>query len=884
MLICLFLLLPSLTLQAGDLSPHIRPEKYDLLLDTDFDTWNYSGNLTIKLLVLKETDEIKLHARQSLNITLLRIEDPYYKFNHPLNYLTAKVESLVEVVKEPWVLFECQPCSNHRLNAAKDLMVIKLRTPIKPGRYLIKSNFSGVVSSKLTGYYRTGYTMKHTGKYIKMASTHLSPDKARSVFPCFDEPQFRAVFALTIIHPNTLIATSNMPIRKETVIDSSRTATSFLDTPSMSTYLLAWVQHNFVFEEQTHQGVRMRDYARPAFRSVISEKIELVGKSVKFYNEFFGIPFPLPKMDTIGIPNYLVGGMENWGLITMSESSALSRKGQRFGSGEISFRNLFAHEVSHMWFGNLVTMYWWDDLWLKEGMASYLSYPCAGALYHDVDMMDQFMVNVWQTATFADNMITSHPVQMPIRVTSEITQIFDSITYKKGATVLAMLKDVMGEDNFKRGMSHFLDTYKYSTARYRDLLTSMTRFSDDGAKLKHFMDTYILQKNYPLLTLEVLSETKVRLVQSRYVRDSGMSIENDASPFNYTWYVPITLKTDKLDYSTSENILMTRKELILTLPQPFQWIKLNTGGKHLYVTHYPTKTLEIILKQVKTSASQIPKLQTLDHRDRGHVICDLFNAAQLNLVPYSTAFEAAKYLREEKHYLPWSLTYKYLRNIRDMIDEDLANCYRKYVVHLLVAQYQEVKVAKTTLVEQLKYEVFMKFARYIKSQRKSASYDEDDLHNLIRDYIAASPRARTDINLLVSTTDAAQIDLIGNTLLQHLSTSVSSIIRFIYHYSNQTPEAVWRVYKKNYSVYNDKYGLAQFEYAYALKTMIKAQRDSSVISEIEEFFRTHSARAGKLGVMNGLEEAKFTSKFKKDSEPELRKYLESQDFCQNIEK
>lgn len=360
-----------------------------------------------------------------------------------------------------------------------------------------------------------------------------------------------------------------------------------------------------------------------------------------------------------------------------------------------------------------------------------------------------------------------------------------------------------------------------------------------------------------------------------------MVIKNDTSPFNYTWHVPITFKTDSMKYSTDKSIMMSKKEMVLTLPKPFEWIKLNSEGRHLYVTHYSDSYLEKIMEVVKESARDPPK-EILDHRDRGHVICDIFNSAQVKLVPYSAAFEAAKYLKEEKHYLPWTLSYTYFKNIRSMIDESLADCYRKYIVHLLLPQYKEVMAAKTTLVEQLKFEIFTKFARYIKSERTSHVFDSESLSEQIAKYKAATPEQRAGLDLLVLTTDPDQVELIGNTVVRYPSTAVSIIVNFIARYSNNAPVAVWHVYRDNYKVYNDKYGLAQFEYARSLKNMIRHQREGKIISEIEEFFRTHTAGAGHLGVLNGLEEAKFVSKFKQDSEPELKRYLESQSFCRDL--
>jgi hypothetical protein len=287
------------------------------------------------------------------------------------------------------------------------------------------------------------------------------------------------------------------------------------------------------------------------------------------------------------------------------------------------------------------------------------------------------------------------------------------------------------------------------------------------------------------------------------------------------------------------------------------------------------------MKIVRENAAN-PSLNTMNHRDRGHFVSDIFNAAQVKLVPYSTACEAAKYLREEKHFLPWFLVYKYLRTIRSMIDESRANCYRKYIVHLLRPQYHETTLHKTTLVEQLKFQVFQQYARYIHSKRKSYKYDEGELDELLKKYKNATPEQRAGINIQVRTTDPGQVEKIGNVQLKYLSTSISSIVNFVNYYSSKAPEAVWHIYRDHYKLYNDKYGLAQFEYASTLKNMIKHQRNDKDISEIEQFFKSNTAGAGHLGVLNGLEEAKFIRKFKRESEPELKAYLEKQSFCQNL--
>ena len=863
---CILLTLPFTSHQSGDLPNSIRPERYDIFLDSDFDTWTYTGTVNIALNVLEEINEIFLHAVEAVNIETMVLCD------------RDGTNNITELTVGP------------RQNKAQDLIVFSLPTSLRAGTYVIKSKFSGSVSSTLTGYFKTSYEMNnsYSGKKqnVHITSTHLSPDKARTVFPSFDEPQFRAIFSLTLVHPDNITATSNMPVLQTISLDNGRKLTKFHDTPKMSTYLLVWVQHNFVFAYRTMSSlakeVELRHFI-PAggdfnFTSVAFDKLDLLERIIVFFNDFFEIPYPLPKLDMIGIPNFPFGGMENWGLVTLNQYTSLSERENRLGSAEIAIRNVLAHEVSHMWFGNLVTMSWWDDLWLKEGMASLLSYVCIDGIYDDVEMRDHHMIDNWLDAMLADREVSSHPVKISINATSEITQAFDSITYAKGATVLSMLRDVLGNEKFKSGMKHFLKSYQYSTASYNDLLESMTSFVEDKAIIKQFMDSFILKKNYPVVTVEMLANCKIRLSQSRYATRGGKSeLKDDSSNI---WAIPITIrsytKVNSSNMLVKSHIMMTNYSMDIDFNRTCHSIKLNFEGNFMYVTHYPENNLNKLLEIANNIDSP------MSYRDRGHVICDVFNAAMINLIPYSRAFEAARILQKEEHYLPWTLAYKYILKLREIIDESLADCFNQYISKLIAPQQHNVLSRNATLKDQLKKEIFLKYKNDLSYSRKQSSLSKKELLKL-KNYKLHSVEERAEGDIMFAITNSSKIERIGNALIKYPSSDSMISVIFVHFYSKCSPDAVWSVYKKNYDHYNANYGLTQFVYAELLRTMIGYQRSVVVISEIDTFFVDHPAGAGSLGVISGLEAAKFSSDFRNDSQAELRNYFEQHGFCKSHE-
>ena len=854
--IIIFLTLFKTVLAFGDLTADILPTLYTITLDTNFQTWRYTGYEEIYINVARDTEDLVMHSTVAVVITELRV-------SHNTRYISATFKK--------------------RRNAAKDVVVYHLSEKLKKNaHYVLHIKFNGEVSKKLTGYYRTGYIDKSTKKYIKMTGTHLSPDKSRTVFPCFDEPQFRAKFKLITIHPSILSAISNMPVKNTKSLTNGRTQTEFHATPPMSTYLLAWVHHNFVSATVTVDGVRISHWIRPHYKDRAKEKAVLIGKAIHYFNNFFGLKYPLPKLDSIGIPNYLVGGMENWGLITMKEETSLSTPESRYGKRELSYRLLLTHEVSHMWFGNLVTMKWWNDLWLKEGMATFLQFESARSIFHDADMASALLQKV-SRAMNADKVITSHSVEMPIKTTKQITQIFDTITYGKGAAVLSMLKEVLGPAKFKKGMTDFLKSYQYSVADYNNLMKSMTKgLGSDASLITKFMNRYVLQKNFPIISVKKVNSQNIRLTQKRFVRFKDLSIKNDTSPYNYRWIIPIDYKTDT--FKSEKKVMMTGEHHVIQLKRQFKWIKLNNEGKMMFVTLYEdTSLMDSLHKSLRNSFRSIHSNTQLSAKDRAQLLRDLFLSAEMKLIRYDTVLNIATYLKYEPDAVAWGLAATSFEEIRAYISGDLIMCLRTYVHQLVSLQYKVVRnKRKGRLQDQLKWTAFYRILTSVPKPHTETKVDEALLKATISKYKQANEFERRNIGIFLETTDKEQVIAIGNTVAKYPSRNVFKILSFIYRYANTNPEAVWQVYRYNYDVYNKKFGLAQFSYASALKYMISHQRSETVLTAIQTFFNSHTAGAGALGVERGLEKAKYGIYFRSELEGSLRDYLESKPYCGGV--
>ncbi len=425
--------------------------------------------------------------------------------------------------------------------------------------------FSGEAPDKLVGIYRAPYN----GDYI--ISTQFESVHAREMFPCVDHPAFKARFKLVVEIPRDLHAISNMPIERVT-LNGDRKVVEFAETPPMSTYLL-------------YLGIgRWEELVDPRGKYLIATvpgrsgygrlALEYARKSVDFYERYFGIPYPLPKMHLIAVPEFAFGAMENWGAITFRENALLAPE-----SPDVAQRRriaeVVAHEIAHQWFGDLVTMEWWDDLWLNESFATFMSYKAVDSFAPELRMWDNFLLGETDEAMLRDSLRATHPIHAKVNTPDEIESIFDEISYGKGASVLRMIEYFLGE-SFRKGLSSYLEHHAYSNARAQDLWEAIQPFTQ--VPVAELMNDWIMKPGYPYV--RVLAEgSRVELEQHRFSLTGGVE--------DLTYMVPLTLSVN----GRRLNVTMNSRTHVVEVGEPVRELRANLDRAGFYRVLYSDLSL-----------------------------------------------------------------------------------------------------------------------------------------------------------------------------------------------------------------------------------------------------------------------------------------------------
>jgi len=385
-----------------------------------------------------------------------------------------------------------------RINLQKSYDEVRLHTDqlLYPGNYTVKVDFEGSITRNMEGIYPC-FFKDAKGQEQKLIATQFESHHAREAFPCIDEPAAKAVFNLTLKTGQHKAILGNTPVKEQSSKDG-QVVTSFEPTPKMSTYLLAFAFGNMDYlESKTKNGTLVRSYATPANTPHTQFALETAVKCLDFYNDYFAIDYPLPKCDFVALPDFASGAMENWGLITFREQALLVDPANTSLSMKQYVANVVAHELTHQWFGNLVTMQWWNDLWLNESFASWMSYLAVDHLFPDWQVWTQFIADEQSLALGLDALEYTHPIQVPIKHPDEIRSIFDAISYEKGASVLHMLHGWIGADAFRDGLRLYLSKHAYANTTADDLWAAWEQVS--GQPVGQFMHTWISQPGYPLV-------------------------------------------------------------------------------------------------------------------------------------------------------------------------------------------------------------------------------------------------------------------------------------------------------------------------------------------------------------------------------------------------
>ncbi|KAK2867019.1 hypothetical protein Q8A67_025136 [Cirrhinus molitorella] len=548
-------------------------------------------------------------------------------------------------------------------------MAIHLTEKLIAGEsYELYTEFIGELSDDLGGFYRSEYYENGVKKVV--ATTQMEATDARKAFPCFDEPAMKAIFHITLLHDPATVALSNgvMIDKVDLTVDGTLvTKTTFAPTVVMSTYLVAFVVSDFGFTEQNTEDLQIRIFARQDAINAGQGQyaLNVTGPMFKFFEKYYNVPYPLPKSDQVGLPDFSFGAMENWGLITYRETALLYDEEISSNENKERIVTVIAHELAHQWFGNLVTVRWWNDLWLNEGFATYGEYIGADSAEPDWNIKDLIVLNDVHKVFAIDALATSHPLsskEEEILRPEQIKEVFDTISYSKGASVLRMLSSFLTEAVFIQGVQTYLDYFKFSNTVYTDLWEHLQTAVDiSGTSLpktvQEIMDRWVLQMGFPVVTINTATGD---ITQEHFLLDPETKPDRP-SEFNYEWFVPISWT--KKEAAQPLYWLLQKTELSDKMKiSGDEWILANINVTGYYRVNYDTENWQRLLNVLQTSRQSIPII------NRAQLIDDSFNLAKAGIIETTLALRTTLFLASETEYMPWESALKNLDYFYLMFD------------------------------------------------------------------------------------------------------------------------------------------------------------------------------------------------------------------------
>jgi len=629
----------------------ILPLEYGVFLHPNITNgkFDYTGWVNIKIKVVQETNLIVLHS---------------VKLKHVLTYVFTKQQHVG--VKE--TLF-------HEKNQQAIIVLDRNLTLGKVYNFYIA--FEGVLNNGLMGFYRSSYkTLKGETKYL--ATTQFEATGARMAFPCFDEPSLKAYFKITIVREKQHMSISNMPLKSTLDRHDGLLHDTFKRSAKMSTYLIAFVVSEFqCLTSQTSRGTKVRVWTPRDQLSQAKYATEITPKILEKYEHFFGINFPLPKLDLIGVPDFGAGAMENWGLITYRLAALLYDPKNTNTASQQKVTWVIAHELAHQWFGDLVTMKWWNDLWLNEGFATFMMAVGTDSIAPQWKMMDQFVTMNNQLALKMDGLEKSHPISVHVKNPDEIGALFDAISYQKGSSVIRMMRGFLGEDNFVKGLSDYLNKHKYGNAESDDLWKALGKYMNQSKfSLADVMHTWTLQMGYPVITVNK-SNGIAYLSQERFISDAKK--KNMKTSKNLKWTIPLTFYYQNDNKKRKMWFPLTSSHISLDYSKSLGWLKLNADEIGFYRVDYDTQTW-------KQLAEQLIKNHTVfSTTDRANLLDDAFQLANNGRRTLTLALDMTQYLTKERDYVPFFSAKNCLEHIGELLySRDGYEIYQKYLIQQIL--------------------------------------------------------------------------------------------------------------------------------------------------------------------------------------------------------
>ena len=844
------------------LSTDVRPLKYDLTLQPNLEDFTFTGEETVDLQVANATSRVVLNASE-LEVSSAR--------------LTLNDGRTIEA-------------TDIAVDEDSETAVITFGEEVAPGSALLHVQFTGTLNDQLRGFYRSQYTDQE-GQQRYLASTQFEATDARRAFPCWDEPSLKATFQVTLVVPSDLTAISNMPIESETPQGSDTKTVRFEESPMMSTYLLAFVIGDFASVEATAPGgTLVRVWATRGKESQGQFAVENAASMLGYFNEYFGIPYPLKKLDHIAVPDFAAGAMENWGAITYRETALLFDPKNSAANTRQRIMEVVAHEMAHMWFGDLVTMEWWDDLWLNESFASWMGDKAVDHQYPEWNMWTQFVYQDTNSGLSLDGLRNSHPIEVEVKDPNEIRELFDAISYSKGAATLRMLEDFLGEETFRQGLHGYLSAHQYGNSRTEDLWTALETAS--GQPVTEVMNSWVKQMGYPVLQVETQrqgQEMQLSLHQRRFLYDDVLGKDQEDQSM---WKVPVSI--GRAQVSDKTTILLTERHAELTLgqgttPASLDWVKVNLGQTGFYRVSYPTEEWARLRSAVDA--------HHLQATDRLGLQNDAYALVRAGVLPATVFLDLAGAYANEDDASVWADFSANLRSMETLsFDERYLDKLQVFSRGLFLKIMQKVgwdaRQGEGHLDSLLRTIVLGQIGHYgdqqtlDTAQTRFARYMEDpstlhpDLRGVVFGLVAREGDSSTyetlwdlekratlheeRLRFLGALTRFRQEELLQETLERSLSPDVRSqdtiLVVASVASSKKGRDLAWKFIKDNWEELDRRYGRGGFAIT-RLVGITGAFTTLERAREVEEFFKAHPAPSAQRTIQQSLERIALNAKW-----------------------
>ncbi|KAG0220143.1 peptidase family M1-domain-containing protein [Mortierella sp. GBAus27b] len=855
------------------LPTNVTPSHYTLTITPDLKEFTFRGYVEININIHEATKTILINTKE-------------------LSLRWARVEIGENTHEASEITFD-----EHR-----ETTTLTFGSDLPVGTAVLNIYYDGILNDKMSGFYRSTYK-DDEGNTKVMGVTQFEATEARRAFPCWDEPSAKATFSIKLVVPVELEALSNMPVEGITQVEPEEKTVHFAITPVMSTYLVAWAVGDFEYVESTttklEKPITCRVYTLPGLKEQGRFAVDITPRILEYFTEIFGIAYPLPKMDQIAVPDFDMGAMENWGLVTYRTVALLFDE----KTSDLRFKeqvaSTVAHELAHQWFGNLVTMEWWDHLWLNEGFATWVGTLAVDHLFPEWDTWPSFIVSDMQRGISLDSLRSSHPIEVPVSDPHEIHQIFDSISYSKGASVIRMLSNWLTVDVFLAGIRRYLKKHTYKNATTDDLWAALSE--ESKIDVGEFMKTWTRVIGLPILNVTE-ADGIVNVEQHRYLSTNDVKPEEDET----VWWVPLGVHPKPASITDPNQTLKTRS-LSFEISEGAYLFNKDYSG--VFRTNYPPSAISRIGKSI-LEGSDLVSLS-----DRAGLIADISSLSKSGHTATKNFLELVQYYKNEETFVVWDLLAQRVSEIvgvfadgDEQVYESLQRFQRNLVDDMVKKVGWEFPEGEDYLTSRLRNVILRAAGRagheatVAEAQRRFAIFSSDSsqesiLHPSIRQtafeivlsrggeeelqavikYLKASPKQDQQVVALMALGHVRQPELIAEV---H-SLALSDVVRpqdVLYVLSGlaQNPKArrlTWEFVKSKWTVLIDRYKSSMGLLGMCVKYPLAQVSDPEVAKDVTEFFADKDTKDFQRALDQAIEGLNVNSAWVKREQASLSEWL-----------